>query len=541
MKKATSDPWGLPRVRSAQPVRVGLEVPWGTRQSGIHWDADHRYAWALDPIPPEWTPWLAPPWSWAWWQAARANGYWPAVPAMAPIWRPRPHQEVAAAAIAAAFRAGAPGFALADDMGVGKTLAVLAWLQRHPEMQRIIIAAPLSSLAHWRASLCHLGLLDRRLILLNHDRMERLMTSPPQISSRAKGRRRRVARKGQPMPCDVFILDEAHRAANPESAIGVLARRLSAAARFTVWLSGTLGTRPMEMAYLAPLLGWRTGHHMTVDTLSDFGRWCMDNELGIRRAAFGAWTMDTTPKVQLAAARRMHDLLFLPSAGHPPIALRRRPQEIANWPALEVGLWSQDAPEPPTPGRVPAARRLAAATAWRQQDSLARIEATAMLAMDHHDQGRAVAISVAFLETLDRLAATLRERGCTVVAIDGRQSPAEREHARRVFQSARADVMLFTVVESISLHQGEQVMDTRPRTLLIHDIRWRAIEQAQIEGRVHRDGQSATILWCHGEHARGRRIAQVVLEARQRMVGLHGDDPGLVDRLLSIIGMKGNP
>jgi hypothetical protein len=113
-------------------------------------------------------------------------------------------------------------------------------------------------------------------------------------------------------------------------------------------------------------------------------------------------------------------------------------------------------------------------------------------------------------------------------AIHGAIPAGLREEERLRFQRGEARVVLFTVEEGISLHQGESAAHgrngDRPRSELIHDLRWSAIQMAQIEGRCHRDGRFAQVYWAYAADTIEERIAQVVARRIQSMKEMIGDD-----------------
>jgi hypothetical protein len=89
----------------------------------------------------------------------------------------------------------------------------------------------------------------------------------------------------------------------------------------------------------------------------------------------------------------------------------------------------------------------------------------------------------AFLETLTALREAF-ETGVGAVrcaAIHGGVPAAAREAERLRFQRCEARVVLFTVEEGISLHQGEH--DDAPRSEVIHDLRWSAIQMRRCAQR----------------------------------------------------------
>ena len=72
----------------------------------------------------------------------------------------------------------------------------------------------------------------------------------------------------------------------------------------------------------------------------------------------------------------------------------------------------------------------------------------------------------------------LEEKKIGVSIIYGGQTSNEKEEERLNFQKGQNKVVLFTVEEAISLHQGEY--NDSPRSMLIHDLRWSAIQMSQI-------------------------------------------------------------
>jgi hypothetical protein len=124
------------------------------------------------------------------------------------------------------------------------------------------------------------------------------------------------------------------------------------------------------------------------------------------------------------------------------------------------------------------------------------------------------------------------ERGLASIpcaVIYGGIPTAAREAERQRFQRGEARVVLFTVEEGISLHQGEY--NDAPRSEIIHDLRWSAIQMAQIEGRCHRDGRFAQVYWAYADGTVEEHIARIVAGRIQSMKEMIGDD---VDTLREI-------
>ncbi len=454
---------------------------------------------------------------------------------------PRPHQVVARDAILAARAAGRPGFLLGDLTGLGKTLSVWAAVAAMPDTE-VLIVAPKGALPQWRRTIARAGLAPKSVTLTNYERSKSLLALPEKSARRsARAKNNELAREGRPRRTwPVVVFDESHRLRNPYSQQSMACRQVADAADFVVYLSATAGQSPHELSYLGRLLG--QGADAPPPTLAGYRE--LMRRLGIGGAK-GRWTnWRWAPNDRDRGA--MAALLY---RGPAAIGLRRRPEEVAGWPEVQRDL-------SPT-ALAPAERRLYDATwrdfrrelgllggstrrpvGWaadlrfRQKASLLRIPGTADVAEELLDEGQAVAISVAYLETASMLADALRGRGWRVGAIDGRQTAEANEASRVAFQTGALDAVVFTVTESISLHAGEMPGGERTRALLVHDMRHSAIQLGQIEGRCHRDGQKAVIHYLYAEDTVEERIASTVVGRMAAMDGMAGDDTAAIDDIV---------
>lgn len=518
-----------------------VEVPFAWRSwastQGVSWDAHHRvHVFKGSELPASLQHLSASFFSWEWQQECLINGGpLRQIPVVEKPWMPRPHQLDAVLHIERAYRSKSPGFLLADEVGTGKTISSWSFSQKHPEWMRVLVVTTASALAHWRNTLIHTGVGKAIPLVINYDRLGRLFEDPetPLSSTRRKGKRKRLAKEGKAPEYDLVIWDESHKCKNLDSARSVMMRKINAKAQFVLWLSATAGQNPLELAYLAPLLARATGAKPSA-LLADFEQWCLAQDVGVRRAEFGKWVWERTPERE----KKVYDWLF---NGNPALGLRRLPTDIVGWPALERQLMPQELDVEAREAYaqawsefrqaemgLPADRRGAAAkevslTArlrLRQKSSWLRIPATVALAEELLAAGRQVPISVAFHDTLNEIEARL-SRITSVAVIHGKQSPTQKEAERMRFQTGAAKVIVFTVEEAISLHQGEH--NDVPRTLLIHDQRWSAIQQAQIEGRAHRDGKFAPSLWLYAPDTVEDRLLEVLVDRVQGMKAMHGD------------------
>ena len=528
---------GAPTAGASGRVHV-LDVPFAMRAvaaaSGARWDADRSvFVYGGDALPTALTPFRPAPYSWEARVQRELDG------------RPEPrsrggagsitlraHQADAVTAILAAHAARRPGFLLADDVGLGKTITAWEAIRRMPEAQTVLIVCPLAVVAHWRRTIEAMGDAGKDIVLLNYERLGKLFEVSPAARKKIRSKKG-LARAGSATDFDVIVWDESHRCKNPTAARSKLAAKLVANCGFCLWLSATAGQNPLELSYLAPLLASVTGSRAA--DLKDFEGWCQEQGLGLSRGAYGRWEW----RGDASDCAKVRTLLFDALSGSPAAGIRRRPEDIAGWPEINRILtpieldgqarelytqaWTEFRREMDlTPrGRDPKSA-LAATLRLRQKSSLIRAPGTVELARELLENGHQVAISVAFIETLTALRDTLEGEKVACAAIHGGLPASAREDERLRFQHGRTPVVLFTVEEGISLHQGEHVDVARSE--IIHDLRWSAIQMAQIEGRCHRDGRFAQVYWAYADDTIEDRIARVVARRIQSMKEMVGDD-----------------
>jgi len=534
--RRTRDSWYFAAVTSTHVLDVPFAMRAVAAASQARWDASHGvHIYGGRELPLALTPFRAQPYSWEMHVQRELAGdtvIRPSKPTGAI--ELRPHQRDAVAAIAAARAAGLPGFLLADDVGLGKTITTWSAVREMRDVTSVLIVCPIAVVAHWRRTIQAMGDGGKDIILLNYERLGKLFAVSDAARKRIKTKKG-LARAGTAPELDAVVLDESHRCKNPTAARSKLAGKLVASAGFSLWLSATAGQNPLELSYLAPLLAQATGAR--AKDLKDFEQWCLDQQLGVSRGGFGKWEWRGNP----ADCEKVRALLFDPGPARTVAGIRRRPEDLVGWPAINRILTPLElAPdaralydeawtafrremELAPRGRDPKSA-LAASLRLRQKSSLIRGAGTVELARELLDNGHQVAISIAFLETLTALRDAL-ETGVGAVrcaVIHGGLSAAAREEERLRFQRGEARIVLFTVEEGISLHQGEH--DNAPRSEVIHDLRWSAIQMAQIEGRCHRDGRFAQVYWTYADDTVEEKIARVVAGRIQSMKEMIGDD-----------------
>ena len=428
--------------------------------------------------------------------------------------------------------------------GLGKTLSVWAAVAAMPERE-ILVVCPKGAIPQWRRTIARAGLPAKAVTLINYERTKVLMAPPAATKRRStRAKNNELAKLGQPKRTwPVVVFDESHRLRNPYAQQSLVCRRLAAEAQFTIYMSATAGQAPHELSYLGSLLGYAAG--IPADTLADFRE--MMKRLDIGRAK-GRWT-NWSWTANARDCDVMADLLY---KGPRAIGMRRRPGDIAGWPEVQREL-------APT-ALTPAERRLydatwrefrqewgllggshRRATGWaadlrfRQKASLLRVAGTADFAQDLLTADQQVAVSVAFLETSAAFVVTRTGRGWRVGEINGRQNAEANEATRIAFQTGALDVVVFTVTESISLHQNEMPGGERVRSLVVHDIRHSAIQLAQIEGRCHRDGEKATVYLAYAEDTVEEAITATVARRMASMEAMAGEDVSMLDDIDAVI------
>lgn len=548
---------------SSSPVWV-LDIPfdareWASRQ-GARWRQDVRaWTWVGKSLPPLLELFKAQPLSWEWHRQAALNGgvHLEKPQRLEPYFEPRPHQEEAIKLIFGASEHGSPGFLLADEVGVGKTLSAWGYAKQDPNIKTILIVTTASAQAHWRRSVLHAGWRSgQAVMIINYDRLDRVFGTPEEglSSKRRKGKRKRVAKEGEAPAYDLVIFDESHKGKNPTSARGMMMQKIAAKAGFCIWASATAGQNPVELVYLGKLLARATKKRVTMSSLKGFLEWCQQQGLAVKSGAYGKIEWERNEE-DLA---RIHSWLF---GGKNPLGVRRRPEEVAGWRAMERQMMPVDLP---FEARIPYARlwedfvateikrtrdgtkltaqqkaeRETNRMRLRQQSSWLRIPSTVDMSKDLLESGHRVAISVAFLDTQQEMARQFEAAGIEVALINGKMSTTEKENNRLDFQQGRKPVVIFTVEEAISLHQGEY--EDVPRMLLVHDLRWSAIQMAQIEGRCHRDGAFAPTRWLAAADTVEMAIAEVMAGRVAGMKAMHGDPVGDLEAIESVLRSYAN-
>ncbi len=109
----------------------------------------------------------------------------------------RPHQVEGMKAALKAFDHKLPGFLFADEVGLGKTDAAWETVLRLPG-KTILIVSPLGVIPVWREALLRQGTGGKEVVLLNYDRLKKLI----RVEDRSKVKSLKgVARFGEAIAC----------------------------------------------------------------------------------------------------------------------------------------------------------------------------------------------------------------------------------------------------------------------------------------------------------------------------------------------------
>lgn len=464
------------------------------------------------------------------------------------VWNAKDHQKEASILMQNAYKNNFPGFLLADDVGLGKTITALIFALNNKELNKILIVCPVAIMAHWRKTLINLGVSsNKEILIINYERLGKLFESenPNKLkSTKSKGKQKRIARELTAPEYDLILWDESHKCKNITSARTQLAEKLTSKSKFCIWLSATAGQTPLELSYLKRLLAKKT--KSTLSSMKEFEEWCKEQGLGVYKGAFGAWKWDG----QQEDIDKIKEWLF---EGDVPCGVRRRPQEIAGWKEFERSLYSISLDEKSffsyqkswsefkaeeidkiTKRKLvkEKSNALVDSLRFRQKSSWLKINSTVEFILELLEKGKQVAVSIEFKETQLKIAEILKAKKINVSIINGSQNEKEKEQNRISFQKGECSVVLFTVVEGISLHQGEY--NNVPRILLIHDFRWSAIQMAQIEGRCHRDGQFSPCYWLYAEGTKDEHIGNILIQRVKNMKDMMGDDTSLLKEIMDV-------
>lgn len=475
------------------------------------------------------------------------------------IWEIRSHQEIAAKLAYDAYRKKLSGFLIADQVGLGKTISSLETVRKINNIKQIktlLVVTTLAATAHWKNTFLKFNMNNIQILIINYDKLQKLFkpneTSYKKEAKTKRAKNKRISNHGIAPQFDICIFDESHKMKNMTSMRAKLGRKISDKTLFNLYLSATAGQNPLELSYLIPMLASVTGQR--ISEMEDFEKWCLSMELGVKRVEFGKWIWERSED----SLNRVHNLLF---NSEKTAGIRRLPQDIVGWPPISREMEMIEL----TPEQIPLYKtswdefkrlkheeynlkniktntkqtktnQLVANLRLRQKTSFLKIDYTFEKILEHLDNNMQVAVSIGFKDSMQEFINKLDKEKITYSTIHGGQNSQEKEINRLKFQHGENKVILFTVEEAISLHQGEH--NNIPRVLLIHDLRWSAISMTQIEGRTHRDGKFSQAYWMYIKNTIEEDIAKVVLDKMIGMNSMVGDDVSTLKEIENLLYTK---
>jgi hypothetical protein len=513
--KATAE---LPVAGPGERVWV-LAVPFRAPAPGAVWHAGlQAHVWVGRELPAALVPYDPPPYGFERFVEDELNDGPRPLPEARPL-TPRDQQCDGADVVAAHAAAGGRVFLLGDDPGVGKTgtaiLAVKAIAEQR-DVQRVLVVADRPAaitIPHWSRSIAGFGDGGLRWCVTTWDRLGKVAAV-----QRATGAR-----------FDVVVADEAHMVRHTTTQRWKHWKAVSGAGRvkdapYVLACTATPAHTPLELPYLAPQFAVQHGEPLK--DWADLPARLAARGFHVERGRYGwQWTEDADERrADLAtlqgwlADARPPATLHRPAPWGPvsvsgaPVALT--PAERASYEAE----WSEFRAEMQLARKArQTARGRAALLRFRQKAGLIRVQATVDWVKAQVEAERQVAVSVEFVETAaDPIREALLGAGIEVAGIYGRDRfDVEAERLR--FQRGEAQVCVFTVTASISLHAGELLPDGAhaselPRVGLFHQPRFSGIQARQVTGRTHRDGRTSPWLVAFAEDTVEEQVARVMVE-----------------------------
>jgi hypothetical protein len=558
------------KTRKGPLKKIILDIPFSYRdiaaKAGARWDSENKaYFFEKQPgqaMPSELDGFEPKQFSWEEKIQRELNGGAFATVSAQKTITLKTHQLAAVEEILSAYENGYPGFLLADDVGLGKTFAawagILKILESSKEKWKILIVCPLGVVANWRSSIQWMGTNRwvQEVVILNYERLGKIFEGKRRKGAKKMSKRDLARRGAASEKFDIILFDESHALKNLTSLRAKFSVKLYGSAKMIFWLSATAGQSPLELGYLAPILAKKTGDRAL--TTKDFEQWCVENLPGVSRDKFGSWAWAGGREEE----EEVHQLLFYPDRKGVKPALRRRASDLAGWPEVNRIVHSVE-----LDGEAQQLYKLAwkefkkalegigslgkqqaalvkneAVIRLRQKSSLLKAEHSIELCLELLDNRRQVAISCEFLATMDLMEEVLRNKKIRYARVDGHctNSSLLKETERLRYQRGDAQVILFNVVEGISLHEGESNNGGNdiPRCQIDHDLRWSAIQAHQIDGRSHRDGKFAQVYWVVAKETVDGRVAEVLLRKLESMGNLQGDSTKDFEEILSAIQKK---
>lgn len=567
---------------------VALEIPWGVSHPDVkYWKERKIHVYNGRLLPPELRPYRVQDFSFHKWQEEELNGATlPPTPSSVQF-TPRKHQSEAAKKILQAYKNGWPGFLEADKTGLGKTLSTVLGLTLiamvagfGPENKaKTLIVCPKGAIPQWRNTLKSYprSLNYLRPLIINYEQLNKLLDPPASAKTAAKKRTkdRQTARNGKPaVKWDFIVSDEAHKNKNYPNSLQsqafVSVAQLSepykkGTSPFVVYVTATPGSTPLNFAVMSPWLSRLIDPKIKKPVPpKEWGDFLYTHNFNVKKGKKG-YTWATVPwfgknssdpkerakylKAEKEAkasqrkdARRIGAALKHPRAPF----IMRSPADLEGWPEqqyiplpVEMDSKQRRGYEEAwtafrrwlrlTPAHSDPKGALVQTLRYRQKTSLLKVPSMVDLVKDFVEAGNQVYISVQFIDTIERYSTLLTKAGIKVGEISGRVLGDNREAARIAFQKGEVDVVLCTVVDNLSLHQGEVLPDgtkatDNPRITIIHDVRQNDLDSVQALGRAHRNGTNSITYFPYFEDTVDEKIVNSFTNKNANQRSMVGED-----------------
>lgn len=451
-------------------------------------------------------------------------------------------------------QAGAPGFVLHHDTGLGKTYTSIGIINKLFK-GNILVIAPLATHESWRRSLNDLGTENNNYCIINYQSLKKLLTVPDSAlkAKKARTKNKAIATKGKSIiQWDAIICDESQFLKNPIS--------LTTQTYFTlrkgtwrIWSSATPGEKISDFVYMSDIFEFanvgKYSHkeHSFAKHAQELGYHIEETEYG---SAAVKWDDKHTEDNEL-----LHDMLF---KGKVPLGDVRTTSSIPGWPELQRipypirldkeekasydKLWLEFRKEHELAkkGKNPD-NGLVARLRFRQKSSILRVPYIADLTETLINQGKQVPISVEFKETTELLSEALTKKKIDHVIINGEVTIKEKEANRLKFQRGEVPVVIYSVKEGVSFHANEEAVNgsNTPRAGILADPRWSGMSTKQIEGRQHRNGENAPIYHAFVIDTIDEHVVTTTIKKMENMNTISGiEDSQLEDEFIAFIEGK---
>lgn len=565
--KTPVEPWKEIAKKFKFHEVVVLDMPWGTggiaREHGAVNISGLGWVIAKDDIVPTLEPYAARSYTWLHYVQDRANNTpYETTEGTGKIVL-REDQVEDRDAIVRSFTNGAPEYLLASLTGVGKTVTAVAAIKGMPGRE-VLIVCPKSVMAGWRYTIDAMGNGGKRWVIINYESTKKLI-KPPASALRAKKtatKNKNIALHGTPwFSPDIVVTDEAHKTSNQTSQqTRIVEKFLDTGAR-SLRITATPGENPAKLHYLRRGLAYATGSpvfSVGEKDFSDYVRWANTHGVkGLIPAKFGNG-LDFDGDAD--SLKTMHNIIY---SRDKPWATRRKPEgwpeqlrtgrpveltpdemelyaqewELFKKEMQEVGAIRSNPKSTKRQVKAAATRGLAAQTRYRQKVGQLKVPYVMDMVRDELSNDHQVVLTVVFQDTVDALANALRSARISFVELTGR-NVATREENRIKFQRGEAKVAIVSINEGINLQANEKLSggNDAPRTMIVVEPKWSAVDMVQQLGRSHRNGEDSPALFPMAVGTIDERVVEKLLVKMISMSTMSGEETDDLRELADVFG-----